>query len=141
MWKYAAFLPVCLAWWQPLDAAVIDPYQTKGCRYEGEVDKTGKPHGNGTWACQDGRSYEGQFKNGRFDGKGTYTANTVQPVFLEPFSVNSSRLNKMALTGRFKQGFAEGRFQVTQNNQPLFVITFDKGMMKDVRLTDQSGKK
>ncbi|WP_416192483.1 hypothetical protein [Neisseria sp. CCUG12390] len=141
MLKYLVFLPLGLALWQPVNAAVIEPYQAKGCRYEGEVDKANKPHGKGEWACQDGRSYQGQFKNGRFDGKGIYTVNTVKPVFLEPFTVNSTRLNKMVLTGQFKQGLAEGKFQVTQNNEPLFVITFDKGMMKDVKLATQPKKK
>lgn len=103
MLKYLMCLPLSLLLWQPLNAAVIDPYQSKGCRYEGEVDQANQPHGNGVWSCQDGRSYKGQFKKGRFDGKGTYTVNTSNTVFLEPFSVNSTRLNKMVLSGQFQK--------------------------------------
>lgn len=133
---------LALALWLPaVQAAVIEPYQAKGCRYEGALNAARQPHGHGTWTCQDGRSYQGEFKNGRFDGKGSYTVNTAQEMFLEPFTSDSSKLNHMVLTGMFKQGRAQGIFRVTQNGEPVFIIKFDRGIMQDVQLADKPKKK
>lgn len=81
MLKYLVFLPLGLALWQPVNAAVIEPYQAKGCRYEGEVDKANKPHGKGEWACQDGRSYQGQFKTAASTAKGFIPSIPSSPYF------------------------------------------------------------
>ncbi|ROV55359.1 MORN repeat-containing protein [Neisseria chenwenguii] len=122
----------------PAAAAVIEPFQSKGCRYEGAVGKDGMPQGQGAWACQDGRSYKGGFKNGRFDGKGVYSVNVnpAKTIFIEPFNVNSTKLNKMVLEGMFKNGYAHGRFNVSQNGEALFVMKFDKGVMKEAKLAN-----
>ncbi len=40
--------------------------------YDGQF-KNGKYHGSGTWRDMKGQKYSGQFKNGEFDGKGKWT--------------------------------------------------------------------
>ena len=67
--KYLALLPIAFMLGTPAIAETINPYQEKGCVYDGDVGKDGKPSGKGTWKCQDGRSYVGAFKDGKFDGK------------------------------------------------------------------------
>jgi hypothetical protein len=42
-----------------------------GCRYEGEI-RDGKADGQGTWTSDEGM-YVGEFKNGRMNGQGTMT--------------------------------------------------------------------
>ena len=48
-------------------------------KYEDEIEN-GKPHGNGTWTQSDGGTYVGQFVNGRREGIGTYTWSKNSPV-------------------------------------------------------------
>ena len=48
-------------------------------KYEGEIEN-GKPHGNGTWTQSDGGTYVGQFVNGRREGIGTFTWSKNSPV-------------------------------------------------------------
>ncbi|MCP1659518.1 hypothetical protein [Neisseria perflava] len=118
-------------------AATLDDYAGKGCRYDGAVGRNGKPEGQGVWQCRDGRRYAGQFQKGRFHGKGAYSVNirVGQEVFLEPFNVNSTKLNHMTLNGRFANGYAEGTFDVRKDGKPLFVMKFDKGIMTDAKLS------
>ena len=56
MMKYLALLPVAFMLGTPAIAETINPYQEKGCVYDGDIGKDGKPSGKGTWKCQDGRS-------------------------------------------------------------------------------------
>ena len=97
--KYLALLPIAFMLGTPAIAETINPYQEKGCIYDGDVGKDGKPSGKGTWKCQDGRSYVGAFKNGKFDGKGVYTVSGNSETFIEPFSSNSAKLRNMTLEG------------------------------------------
>ena len=101
--KYLALLPIAFMLGAPAIAETINPYQEKGCTYDGDVGKDGKPSGKGTWKCQDGRSYVGTFKNGKFDGKGAYTVSGNRETFIEPFSSNSAKLRNMTLEGMFKK--------------------------------------
>lgn len=141
MLKYLTFVPVALMLAQPVAAAVLDPYQAKGCRYEGEINAQNQPHGQGSWRCQDGRSYKGGFKNGEFSGKGVYTVAVRKETFLSPFNVNSTKLNNMVLSGTFKGNYADGRFKVdTVEGKPLFVMKFQKGMMQEVKLAKPNKK-
>ena len=140
MLKYLAWLAVGMGVSLPVAAEVIEDYQSPGCRYEGAVDADGKPEGKGVWQCRDGRSYTGQFKQGRFNGKGVYSVRAEKTVFLEPFNANSTKLRNMDLDGRFKNGVADGRFNVSQDGAPLFVMTFDKGMMKEVVMPKNAKK-
>ena len=45
---------------------------TDGDKYEGQY-KDGKANGQGTYTFPDGEKYVGQFKDGSFNGQGTYT--------------------------------------------------------------------
>ena len=101
--KYLALLPIAFMLGTPAIAETINPYQEKGCAYDGDVGKDGKPSGKGTWKCQDGRSYVGAFKDGKFDGKGVYTVSSNSETFIEPFSSNSAKLRNMTLEGVFKK--------------------------------------
>ena len=120
--KYLALLPVAFMLGTPAIAETINPYQEKGCVYDGDVGKDGKPSGKGTWKCQDGRSYVGAFKNGKFDGKGVYTVSDNSETFIEPFSSNSAKLRNMTLEGVFKKGRAHGNFTASQNGTPVFIM-------------------
>ena len=106
----------------------------KGCAYDGDVGKDGKPSGKGIWKCQDGRSYVGTFKNGKFDGKGAYTVSGNRETFIEPFSSNSAKLRNMTLEGMFKKGKAHGNFTASQNGTPIFIMKCEDGMIKEVKL-------
>ena len=44
----------------------------RGGKYEGEY-KDGKRHGQGTYTWSGGNKYEGEYKDGKIDGKGTQT--------------------------------------------------------------------
>lgn len=134
MLKYLAFLGFSFGMWHGAQAAVIESYPAKGCRYEGLVNTEGKPHGQGAWQCADGRSYQGGFNNGKIHGKGVYSVDTAQTVFLNEFNVNSTKLNRMALHGTFKQGRAHGGFEARQEGSTVFVMRFKEGMMQEVRL-------
>ncbi|STZ76194.1 hypothetical protein [Bergeriella denitrificans] len=140
MWKYTALLAAGLGFSLPAAAEVINDYQGAGCRYEGAVGKDGKPEGKGEWRCRDGRSYSGQFKQGRFHGKGVYSVRVTLPVFLETFNVNSTKLRDMDLDGTFRNGYADGSFKVSQGGTLLFVMKFDKGMMQAVNLPNAAKK-
>ena len=48
-------------------------------KYEGEIEN-GKPHGNGTWIQSDGGTYVGQYINGRREGIGKFTWSKNSPV-------------------------------------------------------------
>ncbi|PSJ79973.1 hypothetical protein [Neisseria iguanae] len=140
MLKYIALLAIGLSVSLPASAEIINNYQNKGCRYEGTV-KDGKPEGQGNWQCQDGRSYKGGFKAGKFDGKGVYVANVGNnTIFLEPFNVNSTKIKGMTLSGRFQKGVAHGSFNVSQNDKLLFIMKFDKGMIQEVKLPKAAKK-
>ena len=43
-----------------------------GSVYEGEI-KDGKRHGRGSWTGPDGKKYEGEWKDNKRHGRGTYT--------------------------------------------------------------------
>lgn len=134
MLKNLALLPLGFLLALPASAAVITPYQEAGCTYSGETDKDNLPSGKGTWRCQDGRSYSGAFKNGKFDGKGAYTVATTREVFIDAFNSNSTKLRNMVLEGTFKQGLAHGRFTASQNGETVFVMQCENGMIKSVQL-------
>lgn len=131
MLKYCAVLPLLALSALPAAGAVISPYQEQGCTYEGAVGKDGKPAGQGKWQCRDGRSYSGTFKNGKFDGKGSYSV-AGSGVFLEPFNSNSTKFRNMTLSGTFKQGMAHGSFTAEQNGETVFVMKCENGMIKEV---------
>ncbi|MDO5638418.1 MAG: hypothetical protein Q4G28_00945 [Neisseria sp.] len=134
MLKSAVFLALALGFSLPAAAEIIDNYQGNGCRYEGAVGKDGKPEGRGSWRCADGRSYSGQFKKGRFDGKGVYGAHVTRQMFLAPFNINSINLKNMDLEGRFENGLAQGTFKVFQDGEQRFVMKFERGMLQEVTL-------
>ncbi len=56
-----------------LQAEILFPVVTyaNGDTYEGQV-KNKKQHGRGTYICSSGERYEGQFENGGFAGQGAY---------------------------------------------------------------------
>lgn len=139
--KYLALLPIAFMLGMPAIAETINPYQEKGCAYDGDVGKDGKPSGKGTWKCQDGRSYVGSFKNGKFDGKGAYTVSGNGETFIEPFSSNSAKLRNMTLEGMFKKGKAHGNFTASQNGTPVFIMKCEDGMIKEVKLPKKSASK
>ena len=82
MMKYLALLPVAFMLGTPAIAETINPYQEKGCVYDGDVGKDGKPSGKGTWKCQDGRSYVGAFKTANLTAK----AYIPSPATAKPLS-------------------------------------------------------
>ena len=141
MFKHFAFLPLAIMLALPASAAVLTSYQEPGCTYDGDVGKDGKPSGKGTWKCQDGRSYVGTFKNGKFDGKGAYTVSGNRETFIEPFSSNSAKLRNMTLEGMFKKGKAHGNFTASQNGTPVFIMKCEDGMIKEVKLPKKSTSK
>ena len=114
-------------------AEVIAPYQGKGCRYEGAV-KEDLPQGQGVWSCDNGNRYEGTFKHGKFNGKGTFTVSGSDNVFLEPFGAYSSRFKGMRMEGSFQNGRANGVIQVYEGSDHIFTLTYDKGIMKEAKL-------
>lgn len=138
--KYLPLLSLALILGTPAVAATISPYQEPGCTYEGAVGKDGKPSGQGTWQCQDGRSYTGAFKNGKFEGKGTYTVNMTKETFIEPFNVNSTKLRNMTLEGNFKKGLAHGNFTAKQNGDTLFLLKCENGIIKEVKMPKATRK-
>ena len=134
MFKHFAFLPLAIVLALPASAAVLTSYQEPGCTYDGEVGKDGKPAGKGTWRCQDGRSYTGAFKNGKFDGQGVYTVSANRETFIEPFNSNSTKFRNMVLSGTFKKGLAHGKFTASQNGETVFIMKCENGMIKEVKL-------
>ena len=124
--KYLALLPIAFMLGSPAIAETINPYQEKGCVYDGDVGKDGKPSGKGTWKCQDGRRY---------------TVPSNSETFIEPFSSNSAKLRNMTLEGVFKKGRAHGNFTASQNGTPVFIMKCEDGMIKEVKLPKKSASK
>jgi hypothetical protein len=50
-----------------------------GDRYEGEY-RNGKPNGKGTYTWKDGSKYEGEWRHGKKHGKGKFTWPEVPPA-------------------------------------------------------------
>ena len=79
--------------------------------YTGEVNEAGEPNGQGKATWDDGRSYEGQFANGKMHGKGKYADTKHQQVFEGTMKDNYFDEGKMTYTddnsyyeGTFKNG-------------------------------------
>ena len=117
MMKYLALLPIAFMLSTPAIAETINPYQEKGCAYDGDVGKDGKPSGKGTWKSGNGET------------------------FIEPFSSNSAKLRNMTLEGMFKKGKAHGNFTASQNGTPVFIMKCEDGMIKEVKLPKKSASK
>ncbi|MGF6148514.1 Uncharacterized protein conserved in bacteria [Kingella potus] len=124
----------------PAHAASLPSYGGQGCAYEGAVGADNLPEGQGVWTCANGNRYEGAFKNGKFNGKGRFTVTQRGDIFLEPFGVYSAYFKGMTVEGGFQNNRASGRHKIFENGQQLFDVRFDKGIMKDVKLTAKPKK-
>ena len=108
---------------QEPSSTVIEKYKTKvgTCRYEGEVNSQGLPHGHGKATFVDGRKYEGEFTDGKMEGTGRFLQKSGD-VF----------------EGKMKEDyFLQGRYTTTDG--PFFEGTFDKGNPKDGNWYDKNG--
>lgn len=132
--KYSALLLLLGTFSAAVSAEMLSPYNGKECQYQGEVGKSGLPEGKGTWSCRNGNRYDGAFKDGKFDGQGKYSVGSQGNIFLEPFGVYSAYFKNMTVEGNFKNNRANGKHRVSENGQLIFTVTFDKGIMKDVKL-------
>ena len=52
--------------------AQIDIKECGSYRYEGQVNQHGERHGKGVLSYSNGHRYEGEFRNNRWHGHGTY---------------------------------------------------------------------
>lgn len=111
--------------------AAADTLTYNGCRYEGSVRQQ-KPHGQGMLTCPDGTAYQGQFANGQFHGKGSFSVPASGSVLLPAFGLRSVYVRGMTLQGQFRHGRANGRLAVTQNGEHNIDIIFADGVMKEV---------
>ena len=66
-------------------------YWNDGDRYEGEW-RNGKYEGKGIYYWNDGDRYEGEFRNGKAEGKGIYYYNKEPFPSILPFLQSSSYL-------------------------------------------------
>ena len=123
--KYSALILLLGTFSAAVSAETLSPYNGKDCQYQGEVGKSGLPEGKG---------YDGAFKDGKFDGQGKYSVGSQGNIFLEPFGVYSAYFKNMTVEGNFKNNRANGKHKVSENGQLIFTVTFDKGIMKDVKL-------
>jgi len=80
-----------------------------GGTYEGEI-KDGKPNGKGTWIHISGGEYVGEFKDGKPNGQGTMTAR-----------------NGRSLVGEFKDGRPNGQVTITLSDGRQVVTEFKDG--------------
>ena len=82
-----------------------------GNKYEGDV-KNGKPNGYGSWTTPDGSKYIGQWKNGEQNGQGTFT--------FPDGTIWSGTFKDDLLIGRGSQTFPNGETYVGElkNNKP-----------------------
>lgn len=119
---------------QAAAAAVLPNYGGEGCQYQGETNRSGQPEGKGAWVCADGRSYTGQFKNGRFHGQGQYVVPERAGIYLEPFDVTSGKFKGMVLSGHFRNQLAEGTHLVFQNGEAVLQVVFEHGVIQSVTL-------
>ena len=104
-------------------STVIEKYKTNvgTCRYEGEVNSQGLPHGHGKATFVDGRKYEGDFTDGKMEGTGRFQQKSGD-VF----------------EGKMKEDyFLQGRYTTTDG--PFFEGTFEKGNPKDGNWYDKNG--
>ena len=104
---------------------VIENYQTSvgKCRYEGEVNADGVPHGTGKATFADGRSYAGHFVNGKMEGEGVFLMKSGDKF-----------------EGEIKDNFfLKGRY--ITNDGSYFEGTFEKGNPKDGIWYDKNGNK
>ena len=69
--------------------------QSDGGKYEGEL-KDGKRHGQGTYTYSDGGKYEGEFKNGERHGQGILTSPNGKKYFGECWGMGWLRSTKFS---------------------------------------------
>ena len=104
-------------------STTIDSYKTNvgNCRYEGEVNAQGLPHGHGKATFVDGRKYEGEFTDGKMEGTGRFVQKSGD-VF----------------EGKMKNDyFVQGRYTTTDGS--YFEGTFEKGNIKNGKWYDKNG--
>ena len=120
MFKYFALLPLAIMLALPASArrpkflSGTGLHLRRRCRQRRQTRRQ-----RTTWRCQDGRSYTGAFKNGKFDGQGVYTVSVNRETFIEPFNSNSTKFRNMVLSGTFKKGLAHGKFTASQNGETV----------------------
>ena len=102
---------------------IINEYKTNVgiCRYEGEMNAQGLPHGHGKATFVDGRKYEGEFTEGKMEGTGRFIQKSGD-VF----------------EGKMKNDyFVQGRYTTTDGS--YFEGTFEKGNIKNGKWYDKNG--
>lgn len=94
------------------------------CSYTGDVDKNGRPNGEGTASFSDGRLYKGHFSHGAMDGKAWYRYS-----------------NGDVFEGTFKNDkYHEGKYTI-QSDGSYFVGTFKNGQPANGQWYDKNGNK
>ncbi|MDR4509120.1 MAG: hypothetical protein MRJ65_12960 [Candidatus Brocadiaceae bacterium] len=103
-----------------------------GGQYEGEI-KNGKPNGQGTYLSPDGRKYVGEFKDGVFSGQGTYTfpdgtkyVGEFEDGKIEGQGTVSFR-SGMKYAGEFKEALYNGKGTLTNPDGGKIIGEFKNG--------------
>ncbi|MCR4925352.1 MAG: hypothetical protein K5917_03580 [Clostridiales bacterium] len=133
--------------------ALINGSQTEytnnsGFTYVGGFDSTGM-HGEGTLTYKDGSKYVGQFTHGFADKSGTYYAADGTTIIYQGEFKNGLfdgygkySFNNVQYVGNFKEGLPEGTGIYTAKDGSTYEGTFVKGKLNgDVNITNSSGKK
>lgn len=96
------------------------------CKYTGEVDDNGKPHGHGVavWSKGDGKKYDGQWVHGNMDGQTTYTQRSGD-TFVGTFKNNKYHNGRYTILSSGE--YFEGSFK---NGQPNKGSWYDKNGRK-----------
>lgn len=131
-WLWWVLLPVLSS---AVYAAEIRPYGEQNCVYQGEVNKSAKPEGMGAWSCHDGRVYTGHFKNGMFEGHGSYVVPDRSGLVLNPFGgMNSEKLLGMTIEGTFHHNQADGVLVASKNGEQQLLLKFEHGQLASVNV-------
>lgn len=96
------------------------------CKYTGEVDDNGKPHGHGVavWSKGDGKKYDGQWVHGNMDGQTSYTQRSGD-TFVGTFKNNKYHNGRYTILSSGE--YFEGSFK---NGQPNKGSWYDKNGRK-----------
>ena len=110
----------------------VEDIDRKYGKYTGYVNEYNQPQGKGKYTYNNGDVYEGEFKDGNFNGKGK---KTYADSSYEDWSVYEPADPRRVYEGEFKDNAYNGKGKLTYKNGDVYEGEFRKGLF------DGKGKK